>query len=93
MSYCFCEQLDDLNAQIRWLEAWGYTVMTRFWTRLVDLLLLLLGLAFLATWVALLVQEAQSRADDCSNWRENTCQGSMVSCNEEEEKLGNCALF
>lgn len=84
------KQLEALDAQILWVEAWGYTSLTLLWSRLVDMLVLLFGCAFLATWIALFVQEAQSHVADCSHWSENTCQGSMVRCNEEEQKVSTC---
>jgi len=60
------------------------------WSGLVDLLALMVGVAFAVTWILLLVQETQSYRDECSSWWESTCQGSLVRCNEEEQKLGTC---
>jgi len=83
-------QLEALEAKILWLEARGHSSLALLWSGLVDLLVLLVALAFLSAWIVLLVQETMSHQDDCSNWWENTCQGSLVRCNEEEQKLGTC---
>lgn len=86
-------QLEALEAKILWLEARGYSALTLLWSGLVDVLVLLVALAFLSTWIVLLIQETQSYQDECSNWWDSTCQGSLVRCNEEEQKLGTCFFF
>lgn len=87
------KSIENLEANIIWLETRGSIAMAGFVSWLVEVLVLLLSIAFLSLWTILLAQEVQSLLDDCSNWWANTCQGSDVLCNEGNAKQEMCGLL